>query len=176
MARDLLGCVLRHDTPDGTASGIIVETEAYLGEYDLASHARFGRTPRASMLYAAPGTAYVYFIYGMYDMFNAVTDREGKAGAVLVRALEPLDGLPLMQARRGTHEKRRLTAGPAMLTMALGITLEQNGDALTAGPLGIYEGRRPRRGEVAVTPRIGVTGSHDLPLRYIVKGNQYVSR
>jgi DNA-3-methyladenine glycosylase len=174
VARDLLGCLLFHDSPDGITSGIIVETEAYLGHGDEASHARFGRTERASTMFGRPGRAYVYFIYGLHYMFNVVTEAEHTAGAVLVRACEPADGLELMSRRRegGAH----LTDGPARLCQAMGITIDQNGVDLTRGPLGIRNRKSYHEEEVMVTPRIGVGGSHEAPYRFIVRGNPHVSR
>jgi len=174
VARDLLGCLLFHDTPDGPASGVIVETEGYLGHGDDASHARFGRTPRASIMFGRPGHAYVYFIYGMHYMFNVVTEAEHAAGAVLIRALEPAGGLELMSVRRGGGS--HLTDGPARLCQAMAIDLRQNGADLTRGPLGIRRRMSYDEQDVMVTPRIGVGGSHDAPYRYLVKGNPFVSR
>jgi DNA-3-methyladenine glycosylase len=180
----MLGCVLRHETAEGVTAGIIVETEAYLGEEDEASHARFGRTPRSSILFGPPGIAYVYLVYGMHYMLNAVAEVEGKAGAVLIRALEPTEGVALMAARRGIGAGKLATpapppglaSGPARLTRALGITLEHNGLPLTAGALGIFERVEDGRFEVLRTERIGVGGSADLRLRFVIKGNTYVSR
>jgi DNA-3-methyladenine glycosylase len=174
VARELLGCVLSHTTPQGEASGVIVETEGYLGEGDDASHARFGRTPRASMMFGPPGRSYVYFVYGMHCMFNVVTEPEHTAGAVLIRALEPLEGLDLIRGRRGGSPD--LTNGPARLCQGLAITLEQNGADLTRGPLGLWQRRSYDDNEVLVTPRIGVTGSEQEPYRYLVKKNPFVSR
>ncbi len=177
VARDLLGCVLEHDTPEGNTSGIIVETEAYLGEHDEACHAVAGRTPRTAPLYGAPGTAYVYFIYGMYWCFNAVTREEGLPSAVLVRALEPLSGIPLMKARRPRAKSHRdLANGPGKLCGALGIGKETNRLPLQGGPLVIREGRTYADSEIAVTARVGITRSVDWPLRWIVKDNPHVSR
>lgn len=177
MARDLLGCELRHETPDGTTSGIIVETEGYLEHGDMASHARFGPTDRSSVLFGPPGHAYVYFVYGMHYMFNVVTERDETAGAVLVRALEPLVGIELMSRRRGVAPdgKANLTRGPALLCQALGITLEKNRADLGAGPLGIYAMRSHQDPDVMNTPRIGVCGSREELYRCVVKGNPYVS-
>lgn len=176
VARDLLGCILEYKTPEGTASGLIVETEAYLGEHDEACHAAAGRTARTAPLYGKPGTSYVYFIYGMYWCFNAVTRDEGLPSAVLVRALEPLAGIPLMRRRR-PHAKtdRDLTNGPGKLCGALGIGREANELSLQRGPLVIRRGREFSEKEVRVTPRIGITRSVDWPLRWIVAGNPYVS-
>jgi len=176
VAAALLGCILEHRSPAGTASGIIVETEAYLGPHDGASHARFGRTERSSVMFGPPGRTYVYFIYGMHCMFNAVTEAEGEAGAVLVRALEPLEGVDLMRARRGLEEPSGLASGPGKLTKAMGITLEQNGVSLLKGPLGIFEGLSPGSLEVERTPRIGVVEDRTAPLRFLVGGNRHVSR
>jgi len=177
VARDLLGCVLVHETRDGRTSGMIVEAEAYIGEDDPACHAAPGPTDRNEPLYGEPGMAYVYFIYGVHWCFNAVTREEGSPSAVLVRALEPLDGLPLMQRRRpGIASDVGLTNGPGKLCKALGITGDLNRKPLQRKPLVVREGDRVSDKDVEVTPRIGITKSADWPLRYIVRANKYVSR
>lgn len=163
-----------HETPDGTAAGTIVETEAYLEREDGASHARFGRTRRSEVMFGAPGRSYVYFVYGMHYLFNAVTESEGTAGAVLVRALEPVVGLELMAGRRGGRETD-LTCGPAKLCQSLGIGREQNDLDLSLGPLGIFGGHPARGMEVVVTTRIGVSESREEPYRFLMKGSPYVS-
>lgn len=154
---------------------MIVETEAYLGDGDYASHARFGPTRRSHVLFGPPGLAYVYLIYGMHYLFNVVTESDGVAGAVLIRALEPLDGAALMAARRGRGELLELTRGPARLCQALAIGLENNEADLTRGPLGIWRGESLPVFEVMATTRIGVAGSKEELYRYLVKGNPYVS-
>src|SRR4029078_2522198 len=137
VSRHLLGTGLACRTPEGVASGRIVETEAYLGEHDLACHAAAGRTTRTDPLYGAPGIAYVYFIYGMYWCFNAVTRAESLPSAVLVRALEPLEGIDLMRERRRLRSPRDtdLTNGQGKLCLALGITGEHNRLPLDEPPL-----------------------------------------
>ncbi len=177
VARDLLGTVLECETADGTASGIIVETEAYLGEHDLACHAAVGRTARTEHLYGPPGISYVYFIYGMYWCFNAVTREAGQPSAVLVRALEPLEGIALMHKRRPRIKNDiDLTNGPGKLCTALGITGSMTGKPLQRKPLVIREGERVLDDHVEVTTRIGISKSADWPLRWIVRGNRFVSR
>jgi DNA-3-methyladenine glycosylase len=177
VAREMLGAVLECETADGIASGIIVETEAYLGEHDLACHAVAGRTARTEPLYGPPGTSYVYFIYGMYWCFNAVTRAEGLPSAVLVRALEPLDGVALMHKRRPRVKNAvDLTNGPGKLCTALGIVGSMSGKGLQRKPLVIRAGESVPDRDVDVTTRIGITRSADWPLRWIVKGNKYVSK
>jgi len=177
VAREMLGTVLECETRDGIASGIIVETEAYLGEHDLACHAAVGRTARTEPLYGPPGTSYVYFIYGMYWCFNAVTRAEGLPSAVLVRGLEPLSGIDLMRKRRSRISKEvDLTNGPGKLCTALGIDGSMSARSLQRKPLVIREGVPIPDEKVEVTTRIGITKSADWPLRWIVKGNRYVSR
>ena len=177
VARELLGAVLECETDDGIASGIIVETEAYLGEHDLACHAAAGRTARTEALYGAPGTSYVYFIYGMYWCFNAVTRAEGLPSAVLVRALEPLDGIALMHKRRPrVRNEVDLTNGPGKLCTALGIAGSMSAKSLQRRPLVIRQGEPVSDDKVEVTTRIGITKCADWPLRWIVQGNRFVSK
>jgi DNA-3-methyladenine glycosylase len=177
VARELLGCVLECHTPEGVAAGRIVETEAYLGEHDLACHAAAGRTRRTEPLYGSPGTSYVYFIYGVHWCFNAVTREAGLPSAVLVRAIEPSRGVELMRARR-TAARRDvdLTNGPGKLCAALGIDARHNALPLDRRPVLIREGVAVPRHQVLVTPRIGIRESAEWPLRWIVADSPYVSR
>ena len=177
VSRQLLGAILECDTADGRASGTIVETEAYIGEHDAACHAAAGRTRRTEPLYGPPGNAYIYFIYGMHWCINAVTRAEGLPSAVLIRALEPLEGVELMRRRRPkARSDRELTNGPGKLCAALGIDKRMNGLALQRHPVVIRGGRKVDDSDVVVTPRIGITRASDWPLRYCVRGNPFVSR
>ena len=177
VARELLGCVLECRTPEGVASGRIVETEAYVGEHDLACHAAAGRTDRTRPLYGPPGISYVYFIYGVHWCFNAVTRDEGQPSAVLVRALEPIAGLELMRRRRPAARRDvDLTNGPGKLCAALGINGRHNALALQAPPVTISSGSPVAASDVQVTPRIGIREAADWPLRWIVADSPYVSR
>ena len=177
VARELLGAVLEVHSPDGVTSGRIVETEAYLGEHDLACHAAAGRTARTEPLYGKPGIAYVYFIYGMYWCFNAVTRAENEPSAVLVRAVEPVEGIAIMHRRRPRARRDiDLTNGPGKLCLALGIGREENGARLDRPPILIRAGDPVADAEVVVTPRIGITQSADWPLRYFIKDNEFVSK
>jgi DNA-3-methyladenine glycosylase len=176
VARELLGQILVHETPEGITSGRIVETEAYLGEHDPACHAAVGITARTKWLYGAPGTAYVYFIYGVHWCFNAVTRAEGSASAVLVRALEPLEGIPLMRMRRSrARSDRDLASGPGKLCQALGVSGTHNGWDLTQSPLRVVAGVAVPSARVLIGPRIGISKAVDLHLRWHIKGNTFVS-
>jgi DNA-3-methyladenine glycosylase len=165
----LLGCVVRH----GETAGVIVETEAYHMS-EPACHAYVGVTARTATLFGPPGRAYVYRSYGIHALLNAVCEPEGVGAAVLIRALEPLAGVELMRARRGVDD---LCSGPGKLTQALGITLEDNGSDLAAGPV-VIEAPPPGWSDVAVVagPRIGITKAAELPWRFCVAGNRSVSR
>src|SRR5262245_51056393 len=177
VARDLLGAVLECHSPDGVASGRIVETEAYLGEHDLACHAAAGKTTRTAPLYGPPGIAYVYFIYGMYWCFNAVTRAEQEPSAVLVRAVEPLAGIDLMRRRRPKVRRNvDLTNGPGKLCLALGIDGASNWSPLQRRPLLIRAGSPVDDRDVVITPRIGITQCADWPLRWFVRDSPYVSK
>lgn len=172
VARDLLGKILVH----GPAAGIIVETEAYLGGDDLASHSARGITDRTRVIFGPPGHAYVYFIYGMYECLNIVAEPEGKAGCVLIRALEPVAGMEVMQKRRPAAKKPQdLASGPGKLTLAMGITRAHNGADLTRGVLVVRAPVEPQQVEIEVTPRIGIRHCADWPLRFVMRGNRFVS-
>jgi DNA-3-methyladenine glycosylase len=172
VARDLVGCVVRH----GETAGVIVETEAY-HQSEPACHAYVGLTPRTATIFGTPGVAYVYRSYGIHAMLNAVCEPEGVGAAVLIRALEPTDGLAVMRARRGLDDERRLCSGPGKLTVALGIELELNRSSLIDGPIAICG--RPegwRDVQIVADRRIGITKAAELPWRFTAAGNRYVSR
>ncbi len=172
VARDLLGKVLVH----GPTAGIIVETEAYLGGDDLAAHSARGITPRTRVIFGPPGHAYVYFIYGMYECLNIVCEPEGQPGCVLIRALEPVEGLDLMRHRRPAARKiEDLASGPGRLTLAMAITRAQNGADVTRGSLVVRQPAEVHHAEIAATPRIGITKCADLPLRFVIRGNRFAS-
>ena len=165
VARDLLGKVLVH----GPCAGIITEVEAYLGEGDLAAHSAAGITERTRVIFGAPGHAYVYLSYGMHDCLNIVAEKEGKAGCVLIRALRPVAGLDIMRARRPAAKKDNdLTSGPGKLTRALGITRAHYGVDLTRGELTVRFPDLETAFTIEVTPRIGITKSVHLPLRFLL--------
>ena len=186
VARELLGKVLvRDDTHQRVRQRLaarIVEVEAYLGEKDPASHAAAGNTARTSVLFGPPGFAYVYFIYGTHYCLNVSCERDGKAGGVLFRALEPLSGIEEMAAARGIvvqspRDLPKLTSGPGRLAEAFGITrARDNGCDLTSALSSLWIGDDGfRSGVVVTTPRIGITKAADRPLRYLLRGNRFVS-
>lgn len=176
VARDLLGAVLVSEVDGIRTTGRIVETEAYPGPHDPASHAaaRIGRTARNAAMHGPPGIAYVYRIYGLHWCLNAVTGTEERPAAVLLRALEPLAGVEAMARRRG--RTRDLGNGPARLARALGVNGALDGHDLSMGPLTIRPGALAAGEEVASGPRIGVTRARDWPLRFWLAGNPHVSR
>jgi DNA-3-methyladenine glycosylase len=182
VARDLVGKVLVHRGPEGLTAGRIVETEAYIGEGDPACHAFKGRTPRNEPLYGPPGLAYVYVSYGLHHLLNAVTEREGFPAAVLIRAIEPLEGMAVMRARRAAASGRPapgrdadLGRGPGNLTVAMGISTPVNNTRmLTRGVLTVHDdGTRPAA--VVWTPRIGVTLGADRLWRCATPESRAVS-
>lgn len=172
VARALVGCVVAHDG----CAGVIVETEAY-HHSEPACHAFAGFTPRTSTLFGPPGRAYVYRSYGIHAMLNAVAEPPGIGAAVLIRALEPIEGIARMQERRGVDQLERLCSGPGNLTQALGIRLDHNGCDLARGPVVICA--RPaewRNVQIAVSKRIGITKAPELPWRFYAAGSRFVSR
>jgi DNA-3-methyladenine glycosylase len=167
VARELLGAHLVLEEGRLRRVGRIVETEAYIGEHDLACHAAKGLTPRTEVLFGPPGRAYVYLIYGMHHCFNVVTAEAGVGEAVLVRALEPLEGLEEMKRRRGVEDVRRLCSGPGRLVQALGLGAQHDGSDLTRGNVSLLP---PEPGfqapEVHMGTRIGIRVGLDLALRF----------
>ena len=173
VARELLGKILVH----GRTSGLIVETEAYLGGDDLASHSARGITNRTRVIFGPPGHAYVYFIYGMYECLNLVAEPRGTPGCVLIRAAEPLTGVKAMQKRRpNARSIEKLASGPGNLTRAFSITRAHNGVDVTRGSLVLREWKTTPAIEIKVTPRIGIRHCSDWPLRFVIPGNPAVSR
>jgi DNA-3-methyladenine glycosylase len=172
VAPDLIGCVVRH----GETAGVIVESEAY-HRTEPASHAWAGLTARTAPLFGPPGIAYIYFSYGVHSLLNAGCGAQESGAAVLIRALEPLDGIEIMRARRGVARDEELCSGPGKLTQALGIGLELNGTSLLGGPIRI-EPRAPgwEAPDVAIGRRIGITKAVDLDWRFCARGNRHVSR
>lgn len=177
VARDLLGCMLVSRKDGVIAGGRIVETEAYLGADDAGSHAATkGITARNTVMYGPPGHLYVYFTYGAHHMLNLVCEPEGVAGAVLVRAMEPLWGVEAMERRRGGRRVHELADGPGKLTAALGLNLGDNGVPLNVGRVFVYDAPRPAAQEVAVSGRVGLTDGHEHPYRYYLRDSRFVSR
>jgi DNA-3-methyladenine glycosylase len=171
VARDLVGCVVRF----GAGAGVIVETEAY-HEIEPACHAYAGLTPRTEVLFGAPGTAYVYRSYGVHALLNAVCEDQGTGAAVLIRALEPFEGLEAMRARRGLERAEDLCSGPGKLTQALGLWLDNNGTSLQDGPVRIEPRRVADEPPISVGPRIGITHAVELPWRFCLSASRHISR
>ena len=172
VARDLIGCSLRF----AGVGGVIVETESYERD-DPACHAYVGRTARTETLFGPPGRAYVYLSYGIHCLLNAVCEPEGVGAAVLIRALEPLDGVELMHARRGVSEVHQLCSGPGKLAQALGIGLRHDDTSLISGPVRML--RAPADAPAlqrVVGTRIGITKAAELPWRVAAEGSRFVSR
>ena len=173
VARDVLGKIVVH----GRTAGRVVEVEAYLGVEDLAAHASRGLTARTRVLFGPPGHAYVYLIYGVYECLNLVSEPVGRAGCVLVRAVEPVSGLERMRKRRPAARRiEDLCSGPGKLTLAMGITRALNGAPVTRGELTVRALAAAEPVEIAISPRIGITQCADWPLRFYVEGSRFVSK
>lgn len=180
VAPDLLGKLIVHRVGGEELAGRIVEVEAYLGLKDEAAHAFAGITPRTKVMFGPPGHAYVYLIYGMYHCLNLVTEPDGEAGCVLIRALEPAAGIEAMRARRPKAPYlHHIASGPGKLTRAMGITLDHYGADLTRGALTVREDPAAAPLEIGTSARIGINKSNkcvDWPLRFFIKGNAHVSK
>ena len=171
---DLLGCLLCHKTGRGLLVGCITELEVYLGQNDPASHAFRGNKGRAHIFWQGAGIAYIYFIYGAHLCFNVITRSGRDVGGILIRALEPVQGIDVMRNNRGVEDVHNLTTGPGKITRALDITLNDNGKELTMGALFISESHGPAL--INVTPRIGITKARDTPLRFYDGESDFISR
>ena len=177
-ARNLLGACLVSETPEGLVSGKIVEVEAYGGPADAGSHISRAVTDRTKIMAAAPGLAYVYIIYGVHCCLNVVAHADGQAGAVLVRAIEPVSGVPLMQQRRGVERVRMLCSGPGKLCQSFGITKHLNGHALTDSPLYVTVGEPVADDQVVAAKRINIDYAGEAKewlWRFYIKDNSYIS-
>jgi DNA-3-methyladenine glycosylase len=177
VARELLGMVVVSNAGGELTTARIVETEAYLGYDDPASHGyRHRRNIRNQALFGPPGLWYVYLSYGMHWCANLVCQRAGLASAVLLRALEPLEGLDVMRRRRGAVPDRELCSGPGKLCQALGMTRELDGTRMARSAVLVHRPRSSEEGTIAVTPRIGITKAADWPLRFVMAGSPWLSR
>jgi DNA-3-methyladenine glycosylase len=172
-ARALLGYKLVYETPEGRLSGYIVETEAYHQD-DPASHTFRGQTVRNTPMFGPAGTVYVYFTYGMHYCMNIVTGEAGHGQGVLIRALQPIDGLAIMKRNRGMKNEVQLTNGPAKLTQALGVGREMSGTNIVQGPIHLEPGFTPE--EIVQTVRIGIKQGVETPWRFYIKDNPFVSK
>jgi len=176
VAEKLLGKLLVRELPEGTLIGKIVEVEAYGGRDDPASHAYKGKTPRNQVMFGKPGLAYIYFTYGMHYCLNVKAEREGVPGAVLIRALEPIEGIEIMKKNRGVEKITELTSGPAKLTKAMRITTELNGWDLTLGKkLFICKPPCEEKLEIVAAPRIGIKAGTERLWRFYIRDNAFVS-
>jgi DNA-3-methyladenine glycosylase len=175
VARELLGKYLVVQKDGHLLSGKIVETEAYIGFKDPASHAYRGMTPRNEVMFGTPGYAYVYLTYGMHHCLNLVTEKKGAPAAVLIRALEPVDGVELMKKKRGRRNLRDLTSGPAKLSQALGVDRRLNGADLCSQVLFVQD-KGEAAGKIARSGRIGIKEGKNKKWRFFLEGNQFVSR
>jgi DNA-3-methyladenine glycosylase len=178
VAPDLLGLVLVHVLADGTRlSGLIVEVEAYLGDgTDAGSHSHRGMTARNRAMFGPPGHFYVYRSHGLHFCVNLVTEAEGTGAALLVRALEPLEGVDRMRENRGARDVHALASGPGKLTQALGISLAHDGLPALDGALRIEAPPEPRAHPISTGPRIGLSKATDLPYRFCLSDNPFLSR
>ncbi|MCK5321572.1 DNA-3-methyladenine glycosylase [Candidatus Pacearchaeota archaeon] len=177
VAKALLGKLLVRETPKGRIIAKIVETEAYLFD-DPASHSFRGETPRNAPMFNVPGRSYVYFTYGMYNCLNVTTNKKGIGEAVLIRALEPVEGIRIMEKNRGNVEEKNLCNGPGKLTMALGITREQNDIDLLdrRSELKLVGSGEKENFEIVEATRIGISKAVEIPHRFYVLGNKWVSQ
>jgi len=181
VAQDLLGKLLVVPTATGSrVSGMIVETEAYLGVDDKAAHSFGGRrTARNEITYAEGGHVYVFFVYGMYYQLNLVSGPAEQAHVILIRAVEPIEGIETMRERRGAMPDKNLTSGPGKLTIAFGIDRSFNGEHLSGDRIWVEEFRKIKRSEIVSGPRVGIDYAEEfieMPWRFWLAGNQYVSK
>lgn len=175
VAVSLLGKILVRRIGKAVVTGKIVETEGYIATNDAACHAYRGKTERNKHMFGEPGTIYVYFTYGCHFMLNVVTEPEGEAAAVLIRAIEPLSGVDVLMERRGTKNIRNLANGPGKLTAAFDIDRTLSGESLQSDVIYIADAPPVKRASVGVSTRVGITKSAELPWRFFIKDSTFVS-
>lgn len=175
LAQALLGCELVHITPAGTTAGLIVETEAY-HQTDEASHTFYGRTPRTEVMYGPAGHVYVYFTYGMHWCFNITAEEEGIGAAVLIRALEPTQGIELMKLRRNKQNLRDLCSGPAKLVQAMGITKHDYAKPVYKDDFQLKPREEAASLSIRSGPRVGISKAKDKPWRFYIADNPFLSK
>lgn len=175
VSKDLLGCLLLYKSPWGLVGGYIVETEAYLGYDDPACHSARGKTKRNQTMFMGPGFVYVYLIYGLYHCLNFTTAPIEKPEAVLIRALEPVIGIDIMKKNRQKENLKDLCSGPGKLTQALGVNLDVDGTKVGDKVI-LKTGFKVTKNEIKATPRIGISQAKDLPWRFIIKDNDFISK
>lgn len=175
LAKDLLGCELVHKSAEGLTAGIIVETESY-HQSDEASHSFRGITKRTRIMFGPPGNIYVYFTYGMHWCFNITAEKVGIGAAVLIRALEPTQGIELMKNRRGKEKIYELCSGPSKLVQAMGITISDYGKPVFSGEFQLKPRGEAANLDIRSGPRIGISKAQDKPWRFWIKDNSFISR
>lgn len=176
VAKELLGHYLYHHSPDGITGGKIIETEAYLGPTDPACHSFNGLTPRCKNMFGMAGRVYVYRIYGIHHCFNITSDSPEIPAAVLIRALEPVEGIPLMEKRRKRDQLKDLCSGPGKLAIAMDFQRKHDGISLFTGPVRVYQGETYADNDIVTTTRVGISKAADWPLRYYVKDHPLISK
>jgi len=176
VAVELLGKILVHDTADGVIAGKIVETEAYLSTGDEASHSFSGKTKRNEAMFEEGGTVYTYISYGIHYCFNVVTEEKGRGSAVLIRAIEPIEGISLMQKNRGVEDVFKLCKGPGNLCKAFGIGKEHNYKSLLDDEIYIVNQPKEMKKSIIQSERIGISRSKELLLRFYIKNSEFISR
>ncbi|MGI6712696.1 MAG: DNA-3-methyladenine glycosylase [Bacillota bacterium] len=176
VAKQLLGKIMVYDSPQGKISGIIVEDEAYLGYNDPGSHSSRGKTKRNAVMFGPAGVSYIYQIYGIHFCYNVTTDAKEVPAAVLIRALQPLEGIDIMKKNRGKNNLNELCNGPAKLVQAMGIDVSLNGTSALEGPVNFYESDILGDFSIVNTTRVGISQGADSLLRYYIKDNIYISK
>lgn len=176
VARKLLGKVMVFEDGFTSVAGRVVETEAYLGLEDPSCHSARGKSRRNEVMFGPSGHAYIYLIYGLYLCFNVTTGGQDSPEAVLLRAVEPLEGIEIMRKNRGQHSIYNLCSGPGKLVQAFGIPMALNGTSVVEGPVKFFEEPGGEPFEIVETTRIGISKAADWPLRFYIKGNRFVSK
>lgn len=176
VAKGLLGKIMVFEDGPNRVAGMVVETEAYLGAEDPSCHSARGRSKRNEVMFGPSGHAYIYLIYGIYLCFNVTSGPDDRPEAVLLRAVEPLEGIRTMEKNRGQEDIHNLCSGPGKLVQAMGIDFSLNGTSVVEGPVRFFEEPEPRLFNIVETTRIGISKAADWPLRFYIEGNRFISK